>query len=171
MAGNIVKKLFLTIFLFFLVSNLYSYEEVSLKHLFDNSEKYNGKKVIVTGEVIGEPASSGKNFWVNITNGEFFIGVFLEKKDIIKIKRFGRYLVTGDTVRVVGVYNEYCLEHFGDNDIHAETLEIVKEGEIFEEEIDIKTLIMVFILGVLIIFFRFYSRRNNPPKDTSDEHL
>jgi hypothetical protein len=167
-----MKSIYKLIVLIFILSvfNVFAVQELSLKELFDSPDTYDGEEIITQGEVVGDIISQGKNFWVNIKTEEYFIGVFLEEKDRVNIKKTSRYMMTGDVIRVKGIYNKSCSKHFGEQDIHIENLTVVKQGEEFKEEIDIKTVIMSFTLGILTILFLIYSNRKPCQQDISDEH-
>jgi len=148
---------------------VFASQEISLKQLFDQSSSYNGQKVTITGEVIGDMMSEGSGFWINMKDGDFLIGVFIRDSEREKIKYLGRYRVKGDIVKVNGIYNEHCVRHSGENDIHAENIDIVKQGELLEEEIDAGKAVISFILGIITIIFLIYSHRNKNRQDTSGE--
>lgn len=134
-------------------------DAVFLHQLYEEPSKYDGQKVFVTGEVIGDIMSGGEEFWINIKDGDFFMGVVIGRAEKGKIKHLGRYGVTGDTVKIEGTYNIHCREHFGERDIHAESLEIIMEGMVLEEDLDIKKVVLSFILGISTILFLLYVHR------------
>lgn len=153
-----MKKL-IKIFLF-LASFVYASENVvNIKDLFEKSKKYDGKRVIFTGEAIGDLIKSGENYWVNVKEGEAAIGVFLEKKDAKKIKYLGRYGIRGDTLKIEGIYHANCPGHYGERDIHAIKVEVIDRGEILKKEIEFKKVILSFILAITTLFFIYYSHR------------
>jgi len=149
-----MKKLFL-IFLFSAV--LYSSEKVKIKELYENSEFYNGKSIVIEGEAIGEKMGKGDEIWVNIKDEfeNFAIGVVMSKIDIEKIENFGRYRIKGDIVRVEGIYNVNCIKHPGERDIHAIKVEVIKKGERYNEELSLKKIYLSFILLFITVFLIF----------------
>jgi hypothetical protein len=149
-----MKKLFL-IFLFSAV--LYSSEKVKIKELYENSEFYNGKSIVIEGEAIGEKMGKGDEIWVNIKDEfeDFAIGVVMSKIDIEKIENFGRYRIKGDIVRVEGIYNVNCIKHPGERDIHAIKVEVIKKGERYNEELSLKKIYLSFILLFITVFLIF----------------
>jgi hypothetical protein len=149
-----MKKFFL-IFLFSAV--LYSSEKVKIKELYENSEFYNGKSIVIEGEAIGEKMGKGDEIWVNIKDEfeNFAIGVVMSKIDIEKIENFGRYRIKGDIVRVEGIYNVNCIKHPGERDIHAIKVEVIKKGERYNEELSLKKIYLSFILLFITVFLIF----------------
>jgi len=149
-----MKKLFL-IFLFSAV--LYSSEKVKIKELYENSEFYNGKSIVIEGEAIGEKMGKGDEIWVNIKDEfeDFAIGVVMSKIDSEKIENFGRYRIKGDIVRVEGIYNVNCIKHPGERDIHAIKVEVIKKGERYNEELSLKKIYLSFILLFITVFLIF----------------
>lgn len=142
---------------------------ISIRTLFEESDKYEGQRVAVTGEAIGDIMRDGETFWVNIKDGDFFIGVVLDEVLREKIRKTGRYKVYGDTVRISGVYHLHCKQHWGERDVHAETLDILQEGQEMEEFIDIKKVVMSVILAFATIIFIFYAHRRNVRKDNGGQ--
>ena len=143
--------------------------DISLNQLFDNPTMYNGQKVVVTGEVVGDIMSEGEGFWINIKDSNSFIGVFIQDVDRAKITKLGRYRIIGDIVRITGIYNEHCTQHFGENDINAENLEIIQPGEATEETIDFEKIVISFVLGIITILFLIHSHRMAGLQGTSDK--
>ena len=152
-------KKFIIIFLLLFLWGFGAENVVNIKSLFEESEKYDGKKVIFIGEAIGDLIKSGENYWVNIKQGDSVIGVFLEKKDAEKIKYLGRYRVRGDILKIEGIYHANCPVHYGERDVHAIKVEVIDRGEILKSEIELKKVILSFILAITTLLFIYYSHR------------
>ena len=152
-----MKKLFILLFIYGI--SLYSFEKIKIKELYENSEKYNGKSVIVEGEVIGDLMGKGEERWINVKDEfeDFVIGVVISKKETEKIENFGKYGVKGDVIRVIGIYNINCPKHYGERDIHALNIEIIKKGEKYTEEVNIKKIYLSFFLLLITIFTAYLS--------------
>lgn len=149
-------------FLVFISLFLYGFgaeNVVNIKHLFEKSEKYDGQKVIFTGEAIGDLMKSGENYWINVKDGDAVIGVFLEKKDAEKIKYLGRYGVKGDILKIEGIYHANCPTHYGERDVHAIKVEVIDRGKILKREIELKKVILSFILAITTLLFIYYSHK------------
>jgi len=122
-------------------------------------KKYNGKVIVFQGEAIGDIMKRGEYAWGNVKEGDFLIGVWMTYKDAKKIKYPGRYGIKGDNLRIEGVYNENCPEHFGEKDIHAINVEIINEGSPDKEKLDMGKIWLSFFLGISTLIFILYSRR------------
>ena len=142
---------------------------VNVQALYDSPERYDGQRVAVTGEVIGDIMSDNEIFWINLKDGDAFIGIVIENADKEKIGHLGSYGIVGDTLRITGKYHVHCEKHMGERDIHAETLEVIRPGEILDEGIDVKKVLMSFILGILTIIFLVTSHRRAAPQDSGAE--
>jgi hypothetical protein len=118
--------------------------EVSSSKLVEEADKWNGLKVIFTGEAIGESMVRGEKAWIhlnddvymwkNIEEGAKLGGynsghaIWIDAGLAQKITFYGDYLHEGDIVKVTGTFHSVCREHGGDMDIHADTLEIFRIG-------------------------------------------
>ena len=122
-------------------------------------EQHNGKIIAFQGEAIGDIMKRGEYAWVNLKEGDFLIGVWMTYKDAKKIKYIGRYGSKGDCLRIEGIYNENCPEHFGEKDIHAINVEIINEGSLDKEELDMGKIWLSFALGISTLIFIIHSRR------------
>jgi len=145
-----------------------SSDAVSIRDLFEESQKYDGQMVVITGEVVGDIMRDGENFWVNVGNNGFFIGVVLNAELRNRIGHTGRYNMKGDIIEISGVYHLHCPQHMGERDIHAEQIEILTVGEQQEEFIETGKVVMSIILGLVTIIFVFYTHRRNIRRDNGD---
>ncbi|MGB9641819.1 MAG: DNA-binding protein [Candidatus Ratteibacteria bacterium] len=121
----------------------------SIPALVNNPDLFDGKIVSVDGELVGDIIEGKGGFWVNVLEADVAIGVWCPLAARGKIKFLGRYDVEGDIVRVEGVFHKRCVEHTGDMDIHAGSIEVLKQGRIKEEEIPIEKVIFAFSLGIV----------------------
>jgi hypothetical protein len=118
--------------------------EVNSASLVENANAWNGRVITFKGEVIGEAMARGKMAWIhlnddaymekNIEEGAKLDGynsgqaVWISDDLTFKIHFFGDFEHQGDLVKIGGTFNAACLQHGGDMDIHASTLEIVRVG-------------------------------------------
>lgn len=118
--------------------------DLSSGDLVERMEEYDGMTVTFEGEAIGEAMVRGDHAWIHINDDAYFEknveeGAPLEgqnsgmpvwiRADLARaIGTFGDYKHEGDVVRVTGVFHAACPDHGGDTDIHADTLEIVRQG-------------------------------------------
>jgi hypothetical protein len=96
--------------------------------LIDNAAEYDGQEIVYTGEVIGDIMNRGEYTWLNVSDGNNAIGIWVKSSAIGDIKVAGRYDAHGDTVRITGIFHRACADHGGDFDIHAEQIELVEKG-------------------------------------------
>lgn len=132
--------------------------DLTASELLNNPEKYNGKKIVFRGELIGEPLGRGNYRWVNVADNEGnAMGVWLNAEYLKDIKYFGRYNIKGDTVEIEGIYHSICNEHTGETDIHANSFIITKEGYTIKEIIKIEKLCIALILGIAVLIMLILS--------------
>ncbi len=148
---------------------VYASQIVPLHKLFEESQRYEEHKVTVEGEVIGDVMRAGESFWINIKDGDFFLGVVIDSVQKEQIRNLGRYGVSGDIVRISGIYRLHCAQHHGERDIHAEILEIVEEGRAFNESVDTNKILLSVVFGLATILTVFYSHRMRSRKDTGGQ--
>jgi len=145
--------------------------EVSSMTLVEEAAKWNGRKVIFTGEAVGEGMVRGLKCWIHINDdvymwknieegaklGGYNSGqaIWVDAGLAREITFYGNYLHEGDIVKVTGTFNSVCRDHGGDMDIHADTLEIVRIGHRVEHVINYKRAVLALImLGLAGILFR-----------------
>lgn len=120
----------------------------SISDIVQKPTQMNGQEVRIVGEAIGDLMVRGDYAWINVLDKTgMAIGVYLPKGEALKIRNLGRYSQTGDTVDLVGVFNNACVEHGGDPDIHSTSLVVVAQGIPTPHPVD--TLRLIFA-GVLL---------------------
>jgi len=105
-------------------------ESASLEEVLSDPKAYDGKRVVIEAEVVGEVLGNGQGEWINILDKGYNIGVFssLDSEDIFStIKHWGSYKEKGDTVKVEGVFYKDCPQH-QTSAIHVDQLKIVRKG-------------------------------------------
>jgi len=112
-------------------------EAVSSDELISRAKDYDGKAVLYEGEVIGDVMVRGDYAWINVNDGISALGIWLPKALAQSIRYTGSYKSKGDRVRVRGVFRRACPEHGGDLDIHADTLNQIRYGEVVKERVDV----------------------------------
>ena len=153
-------------------------EEVSSATLVEEAKNWNGRKVIFTGEAVGESMVRGLKCWIHINDDAYMwknieegakLGGYNSGQAIWvdaglagKITYYGNYLNEGDIVKVTGTFNSVCRDHGGDMDIHADTLEIVRIGHPVKHIANFKRawlgLVLLGLAGVLF-WIRGIARR------------
>lgn len=126
---------------------------IHLSDIVEKASAYDGAKVAIEGEIIGDVMARGDHSWINILNSGTAVGVWVEKNRLPEIAYFGNYGAIGDRVYITGIMHRACPEHGGDLDIHAETIELVKKGIPISHPLDLKRLgaAMAFsVSGILL---------------------
>ncbi len=165
--------------------------EVSTADLLNNWEELNGREVIFRGEAIGDVMVRGDHAWITVNDdyysrealleagelrgGNSGMAVWLPAAEAEKIEMLGRYGTRGDFVEVRGVFNATCLEHGGDFDIHAHTLEVIDGGEMVDTSPDIgkyygAVLAGAFAIATLVPFWRHRTRKKESERASSRKH-
>jgi hypothetical protein len=152
--------------------------EASSTTLVEEAAKWNGRKIIFTGEAVGEGMVRGLKCWIhlnddaymwkNIEEGAKLGGynsgqaIWVDAGLVRKITYYGNYLHEGDIVKVTGTFNSVCRDHGGDMDIHADTLEIVRIGHPVGHVINYRRAVLALILlglAGILFWIRSIARR------------
>ena len=123
---------------------------VSSNDLIDHPAQYDGKIIVFTGEVIGDIMIRQDFAWLNVSDKNNALGVWL-KKDLLKgIIYTGNYKNTGDQIEISGVFNRVCSQHGGDMDIHAGAIQKVENGGSIPYVADLnKRRLSLTLLGII----------------------
>ncbi len=149
MLDKIIKTLILTVSLLFCLNGgVLAADVVELNQLVENAEAMDGQTVTVTGEAIGEAMERGDHAWVNINDGTNAMGIWMPLDDAQRIKFFGDYKHIGDQLQVTGVFNQACVEHGGDVDIHSNSIMVMEAGYATEESVSSPKI----IIGIVLVF-------------------
>jgi len=129
-----MKKIFFILVTVLLLSSATlvnaSQQEVSINDLIENAKEYDGKEVVLEGEVIGGILDRGEDVWVNISDGNnSAIGIYMSKELSAVITTTGNYKTSGDRIRIVGIFQRACKDHGGDLDVHGSSVELVSKGK------------------------------------------
>ena len=101
---------------------------VTSNDLIENALSLDGATVSYTGELIGDILKRGDHTWLNVSDGNNAMGVWVETAQLGEITTPGRYGEHGDELRVTGVFHRACAEHGGDMDLHATQIELLQAG-------------------------------------------
>jgi len=137
-------------------------QPIQATELIENAKEYDGKIVVYEGEVIGDIMVRGEYCWINLNDGEAAIGVWIKKDMAKEIEYKGSYRFRGDWIRVKGIFNRSCLEHGGDLDIHAISLEKIEKGKEEKERLILPKLNLSIKLGgvlLCLIILNLFLRR------------
>ena len=142
-------------------------EEVTVRELVDNMDKYDGQEVIITGEAIGDILNKGDYGWVTVNDdsysvksieeggelvgyGNYGIGIWAAMDELEDVHVLGGYKNKGDLVKVTGTFNRICHEHGGDTDIHASSIEVLEPGYPISHPFQYGKLLVVLVLAGVI---------------------
>lgn len=149
-------KLILPVIFFVLIFCLpFSFAQgIASRELIKNAKQYDGKIITYLGEVVGDVMVRGEFAWVNISDGDNALGVWVNAGQAKQIKFTGNYRSRGDSLEVVGTFHRACPEHGGDLDIHAQTLRKLASGRLIHWKLNTDKVNLVLILcGVLFLIW------------------
>ncbi len=147
-----------------IVQTAYAASEIpqSISYLINNAKNFNGKEVVIRGEVVGTVMRRLNFGWINVYDGQIAIGFWCNEKMLTQIKYAGDYSHRGDIVSVTGILNQHCAQHAGDLDVHAISLVIKKQGTRIERTVLEEKKMAAFIglglsvfLGLFVKFRKF----------------
>lgn len=154
-----MKKLSAIIIILLVATSCYAYT-VSSNELIERAKDLDGRDVVYKGELVTSILKRGDHAWINLNDGDNAIGVWCREDLLNEIKFVGDYKHNGDVIKVAGVFNRACGKHGGSLDIHAYSVEVVKEGSQRREKYDKKVsyLAIAFFMLTAFIMVR-YGRR------------
>ncbi|MCB2299820.1 hypothetical protein [Clostridium tagluense] len=135
-------------------------EYSNFTELIENGKKIDNSKITLKGEAIGESMNRGKYSWVNISDGSNAMGIWIKNEQVQSIKNFGKYGYRGDLLKINGTFNRACVEHGGDMDIHASSVEIIEVGgkviiPISDNKKIIATILTLITLTLIFLYKKF----------------
>lgn len=93
-------------------------QAVTLNQLIEESEAYDGRSVVVNGEVLLEAMERTDGTWININDGTNAMGVFMSTDAANTISKYGNYHTVGDCIEIEAVFHRSCKTHGGEMDLH-----------------------------------------------------
>ncbi|MBP7087843.1 MAG: hypothetical protein KBB01_00950 [Candidatus Omnitrophica bacterium] len=146
------------IFSLLALQSAYADKVISLEELLKYPDKFDGQKLTVEGEAIGNLLKGDSGYWINISSGGQALGIFASNKEaFVNIHYWGEYSAKGDLVQIQGLFYKSCpLHHL--MDIHLEKIEIIKEGYRLTDsvslfKIDLAILLFTICLVASTIYF------------------
>lgn len=129
--------------------------------LIEKGAQWDRKMVTYEGEVIREPMRRGDYAWLNVSDGNNAMGVWVKYGMIRPIRHYGSYKMKGDWIKVTGLFYRSCPEHGGDLDIHASSITVLKRGGPTSHPIRVERLLLALLAIAAGIFYLLqYLRRN-----------
>ncbi len=150
-------------------------EVVNSEELIERMDEFDGHEIIFKGEVVGDVMVRGDYAWITVNDdhysrealheagklkgGNSGLGIWLPAAEAEQVKVVGRYGTVGDYVQVRGIFNADCVEHGGDVDIHASSLEVLEPGRHLDispgwELYVAAAVAIVFVLATMTPFLR-----------------
>ena len=152
MKTNLKLNFIIICFSIFAVGRISFAQGISSNELIKNAKQYDGKIIVYSGEVIGDVMLRGNFAWVNISDGDNALGIWVGASLTSQIKFTGNYKFRGDSLEVIGIFNKACLEHGGDLDIHAQAIRKIINGRMVSEGVNLdKRNLALILIGVLIL--------------------
>ncbi len=99
------------------------------KELISQAKEFDGRPVLIQGEVIGSIMPRGDFAWINIEDTSGVIGVWAPLALTKTIHSVGNYKGIGDRVEVEGIFARSDPELLGEMGVRAQRISIVKPGE------------------------------------------
>lgn len=145
---------------------------VLIRDLVMSSSKYEGRTVILRGEVIGDIMPRGKFAWVNIQGQYNEIGVWIPLELTKRITHKGNYSFKGDRVEVKGIFKHADEEFGGEFCLRATDLKIIQPGfPSPHQQSSAKTHIVwsLFWFTVCLLLIRIFVPRGTKKKDGKND--
>lgn len=141
--------------------------EVGSEQLVDHPDKFDGKRVLYTGEVVGEVLRRGDYAWLTVNDDEYGhkhtrgdqelkggntgLGIYCRWEDAERIEYVGSYSSLGDLVEVTGTFYKASAEHGGELMIEARDVRVIRPGrEVSENDFGSEPL-LAFALGIVAL--------------------
>lgn len=124
---------------------------LSSGYLIDNAKSLDGQAVRYRGEIVTAVLKRGSHAWINLNDGYNAIGVWCPVNMTRDIKYVGGYGICGDVLEVEGIFHRACPEHYGELDIHADSLKISRLGFTVSEKPNTQRLKIALALFVVVI--------------------
>lgn len=165
MFKKIRSIVFLTITCFSIIMPIkVSANNYTLNDLVEKGKALDGRKIIVEGEAIGEVICRDYYSWININDTTNAMGIYMTKDDSLKVENYGGYNTRGDVLKVVGTFNRACKEHGGDMDIHAQSVDVIKEGSVKKYNIPKEKIFLAILMPILTLIIGYLLYRRNSRK-------
>jgi hypothetical protein len=151
-----LKMFFASTFTAILLANGAAGNSVTSDDLINNAKDFDKKEIVYSGEVIGDIMKRDEYAWINVSDGVNAIGVWATNEEADIIKFTGMYNYTGDVIEVTGIFNRACSEHGGDLDIHANKIEVTKQGHPNVAKINYHKIIISGFLLILAVAINIF---------------
>lgn len=153
----------------FLAVNVAHGETVSSAELINNAKQHDGETVNYEGEIIGDIMTRGNYTWLNVSDGQNAIGIYISAPMTKDITCAGSYKCKGDRVEIAGIFHRSCQDHGGDMDIHASMLRKTAPGKKTMEnteygKIKVAVALLVTLIALVILDLWLARKRLHRPR-------
>lgn len=132
---------------------------VTAARLIREAAAFDGKKVAIVGEAVGDVMERGSHAWLCVLDDGTAIGVWADSAALPARLAIGGYGARGDTVRVSGVFHRACGDHGGDLDIHLAAMERLAPGSQMAHPVPAGRAVAAFLFCASGGLFTFLWRR------------
>ena len=149
-----MKKIGILLLCTILLCPVFAFAEtatVTSTDLIEQASALDGQTVTYTGEVIGDIMRRGDYAWINVSDGNNAIGIWIPTDLLGDVQTAGRYTDHGDEVQIIGSFHRACREHGGDLDIHATQLALLSKGYETEHTVEPIRVVLAVILSLAAI--------------------
>jgi hypothetical protein len=117
---------------------------VSSAELIEHSERYDGKTVVYSGEIVGDILWRGEYAWITVNDDDYGerprrryqelrggnngIGIYCRSDMLDSVRFLGSYGTHGDRLQIEGVFRQASTQHGGDTMIEAARVTVVRSG-------------------------------------------
>ncbi len=125
--------------------------EVTTKDLVESSPIYEGRTVILRGEVIGDIMPRKTFAWINLQDQFNAVGVWAPLALTKNISRRGNYRYHGDIIEVRGIFDHADPEFGGEFCIRAAEIKVIEKGFLLAHPLgQVKINIAFSMLGLVL---------------------
>lgn len=134
--------------------------------LIEEGSNWDGKSVVIEGEVIGDVMNRGAFSWINVADETGAIGVYIDTLEANKISMTGNYKYSGDRVQIEGTFHRALKDVGGEMAIAGESLRVSQSGEKVNHLVKTERLIVLGILSAvaLLLYFNSFKLEKNTEK-------
>ncbi len=130
--------------------------EVTVIHLLETANDYDGKDIMISGEVVGQALYRKNGGWFHLMDDdENVIGIWADLEILQSISFWGRYGIQGDHLTIIGTFFHTWPEHGGDTGIKLQRIVAKETGYLHPPETLQKNkliaLLLLFLLSLIII--------------------
>lgn len=140
----------------------------TLGDLIEGARRYDGSRVVLEGEVVGDIMRRGGIGWLNIYDGTATIGVWGPIALLREVNLAGDYKTRGDRLRVQGVFYRTDPRQGGELDIRASSLAVIAHGARMNRPVTPARILLAAIAVGLAALLGLVWSRLRPGRETGE---